>query len=332
MIWASRDASWVEALLDRGIPLVSVSGDWPVERVPCISFDSEAVVKIAVEHLAATAPARLLYVDFRTHGLPVKERRCQMFVEHTRRLGIPATCHQVFEPADAADSEAARRLPLGDLPARRLRQALASSPLPVGIWCGEDHLARRVCDLATDMGLRVPEDIAVLGLGDFPVAECGHPTLSSIPLPGERIGFEALAVLHRHLIEGKRPPPFTPVPPPPVTRRESTAGHSPDDPLGRAMSLIASGACEGITVKEVAAGVGMSPQSLHARFNRQFGQPPGEAIRGARLAAAKRHLADPSLTVSRVAALCGFDQVNRFSSFFRRETGSSPRDWRKDPV
>lgn len=330
MIWASRDAAWVEELIDRGIPLVSVSGDWPVERVPCISFDSGEVVRLAVNHLATTKPASLLYVDFRLDGLPVKERRCRLFLEHAKRHGIPARTHQIFGPDDDGSSESARRLPLDELPALRLRRALASSPRPVGIWCGEDHLARRVCDMAGEMGLRVPEDVSVLGLGDFPSAECGHPTLSSLPLPGERIGFQAVAMLHQQLIGGTLPAPFTAVSPPPVESRESTAGETAEDSVGRAVALIARCACEGITVKEVAEKIGLSPQSLHSRFVQQRGHPPGEEIRVARLAAAKRFLADPSLTISRIATLCGFDQANRFSAFFRRESGTSPREWRKE--
>lgn len=332
VIWASRDAAWVETLIQRGIPMVSVSGDWPVDRIPCISFDSDAVARIAVDHLAGAGPARLLYVDFRLQGLPVKERRSRLFLAQAARHGIPATCHQVFRPGVEEVTEAARRLPLEDKPARRLKKALSKSPLPVGVWCGEDHLARRVCELARDLGLRVPEDVAVLGLGDFPVAECGSPTLSSLPLPGERIGFQAVALLHQQLILGEAPPPFTPVEPPPVARRESTAGNPSDDLLGRALALIARRACEGITVKEIAAEVGVTPQSLHSHFIRHRGHAPGEEIRGVRLATAKRHLADPSITVSHVATLCGFDQANRFSNFFRRGTGASPREWRKNPT
>ncbi|MFN0128701.1 MAG: helix-turn-helix domain-containing protein [Verrucomicrobiales bacterium] len=57
---------------------------------------------------------------------------------------------------------------------------------------------------------------------------------------------------------------------------------------------------------------------------------PGEPIRRVRIVAAKRHLTDPRLSIARVAHLCGFDQQSKFSNFFRRETGLSPRTWRRE--
>lgn len=40
LIWATRDAVWVESLLEVGLPVVAASADWPIERVPCVSFDA----------------------------------------------------------------------------------------------------------------------------------------------------------------------------------------------------------------------------------------------------------------------------------------------------
>jgi AraC-like DNA-binding protein len=213
--------------------------------------------------------------------------------------------------------------------ARLLREALSKLPLPSGVWCGEDLAARRVCEIAHAAGLRIPEDIAVLGLGDYRAAECGSPQISSIPLLGERIGYRAFAALDRTLSGEGALSPLTPVPPPPIVVRESTAGTTSLDPLQSCRQFISDHCAEGITVKQVATVAGLSPQILHARFLKRFGCSPGEAIRQARLAVAKRYLQDPRLSILRVADLCGFNQSSKFSNFFHRETGFSPREWRK---
>lgn len=330
MIWASRSATWVHDLRNQGLPILSVSGDWPVEEIPCLAFDSEAVVQNAVDHLAAFSPAQLLHLEFHLHGLPIKENRARLFKKAARQYGIPTTSEEIFEAGGPPTGEATRRTPLDPSPAARLKTLLSQLKLPAGIWCGEDHLARRVCESVSDLGLRIPKDIAILGLGNFPTSECGTPAISSIPLPGTFIGHQGFSMLSRILAGRLTPRPYTPVPPPPVIVRESSKSLDTRDATGRARALIAERACEGITVGQVADAVGLSPQTLHSRFVHRFKNSPGEEIRKIRIATAKRYLRDSSLTISRVALLCGFDRLNRFSNFFRRETGLSPRAWRNE--
>jgi LacI family transcriptional regulator len=221
-------------------------------------------------------------------------------------------------------------LPLQEEPARRLRRLLRELPRPAAIWCGEDALGVAVCEAAEGLGLRIPEDVAVLGLGNFRAADCSSPPLSSIPLPGERIGHQAFAVLDRKLSGELGLPSYLPVEPPPVVVRQSTFGDPTRDPLMRALALIADRACEGITVGEIAKAVALSTQTLNTRFQQRFGRSPGDEIRRTKLATAKRHLADPRLSIARIADLCGFNQQSKFSNFFRRETGVSPRVWRQE--
>jgi DNA-binding LacI/PurR family transcriptional regulator len=329
MIWATREAAWVERLLAAEVPMISASGDWPRDLIPCVAFDNQSVVAAAVDHLAEARPAALLHLEFQMTGLPLKESRARLFGEAAARHGIPASSGEVFRAGDEGSQELVRRQPLQGRAANRMRAVLRKLPRPAAVWCGDDILARRVCELADAMGLKVPEDLAVLGFGDFRSAECGNPRLSSIPLPGSQIGYHAFALLDGMLAGEATPPPFSAVAPPPVVVRESTSTAVSGDPLDQARAFIAAHAHEGVTVKEVASVAGLSPQSLHARFLKRFGRSPGEEIRGVRLAAAKHHLQDPRLSISRIAGLCGFNQQSKFSNFFRRETGVSPRAWRE---
>jgi LacI family transcriptional regulator len=177
--------------------------------------------------------------------------------------------------------------------------------------------------------MRIPEDIAVLGLGNFRVSEYSQPPLSSIPLPGETIGYTAFSLLDQKLdgrIELKEK---VLIDPPPVIARESTIGRAGLDPITRALKFISSHACEGITVREVAEALSVSPQTLNILFSKKVGRGPGEEIRRCRLAAAKRFLKDPRLTIGEVAEKCGFTQHAKFSNFFRRESGVTPRAYRQ---
>jgi DNA-binding LacI/PurR family transcriptional regulator/AraC-like DNA-binding protein len=331
LVWATSEARWVETLLAANIPVVSASGDWPSERVPRVSFDSAATVHTAVDFLARRHPAVLVNLEYRFIGIPPKEARVQLFLAEAKARGIPARSAQVFRKDGSDDTVLARRLPLQAGAARRLISLLRKLPAPAAIWCGDDTLGLRVCEAAAEIGLRVPTDLAVLGLGNFAVASSGPPPLSTIPLPGEMIGHRAFEVLDGRLSGKPDFPTVIAVPPPPVIVRETTGSPDPATagPADRARALMESHAGVGLTVRAVAEAVGLSPQALHDGFLRKLGHPPGEHLRRLRVATAKRHLADPRLSIARVAHLCGFNQQSKFSNFFRRETGISPLGWRR---
>ena len=75
-------------------------------------------------------------------------------------------------------------------------------PKPSGVFCAEmggGGYAIRVCHA---LGLRVPEDIAVIGSDDTEVSLASHPTLTSVIPVGEGIGAEAVRV-HTQMMSGK---------------------------------------------------------------------------------------------------------------------------------
>lgn len=82
-------------------------------------------------------------------------------------------------------------MPLEPGPRQRLARFLNALPKPTGVWCADDLIGTRVLETAATLGLRVPDDLAVLGFGDFRIAQACKPHLSSIPLPGAIIGHRA---------------------------------------------------------------------------------------------------------------------------------------------
>lgn len=329
LVAATKKARWMKGLLASRIPLISACGDWADEPVSSIYFDGPAISRAVVEHLAARAPAVLAHLEFIIEGLPLAEGRHRFLRELAAQRGIEVTRHQVFRIGDKADTPEARSAPLRGEAAEQLKGFLRSLPRPAGIWCYDDRLGLRVCEAAAELGMRIPEDLAVLGLGDLRGAASGRPPLSTIPLPGEMLGYRALEALDACLGGEADLPEVLSIEPPAVIARESTVGVGERDPVSKALNLIAQRAAEGVKVCDVAKEVGLSPQTLHQRFVERVGSTPGEEIRRLRVAAAKRLLADPSLSIGEVAQRCGFGQQSKFSNFFRRETDTSPRDFRQ---
>ena len=72
--------------------------------------------------------------------------------------------------------------------------------------CSSDTIAQGVLAEAASRGMRVPEEIAVMGFGDLSSAAHVHPALSTVRVDGKRIGDQvARALLERfkHPVGGK---------------------------------------------------------------------------------------------------------------------------------
>ncbi|MEU2060307.1 AraC family transcriptional regulator [Streptomyces sp. NPDC013455] len=93
--------------------------------------------------------------------------------------------------------------------------------------------------------------------------------------------------------------------------------------------LVSRPGTAGRTVRECADHLGVTPGYLTQAVRAATGRPPGRLLIEARVYQAQRLLAHTELSVRQVAARTGFTDPAYFSRFFRRETGSSPGDFRK---
>ncbi len=87
---------------------------------------------------------------------------------------------------------------------------------------------------------------------------------------------------------------------------------------------------EDITLVELAAIAQLSPYHFCRAFKQAVGEPPHRYQMTRRIELAKARLADPSLSVSDVAAAVGYGSPSRFSALFRQLTGHSPRSYRRN--
>ena len=86
-----------------------------------------------------------------------------------------------------------------------MRQLLSLKPRPDGVFCFNDPLAMGAMNYALDQGLRIPEDIAVIGCGNLHYDDSLRVPLSSIDQHSRRIGEEA-ARLALAILNSKIPP------------------------------------------------------------------------------------------------------------------------------
>src|SRR5581483_5017520 len=104
------------------------------------------------------------------------------------------------------------------------RQLLALDQPPDAVFCFNDHLALGVMREIYDAGLRVPEDIAVVGFDDIEDGRFSIPSLTTILPDKEKIGDLAVAFLLGRITGTRTGPPERVEVPCQLVVRESTMG------------------------------------------------------------------------------------------------------------
>jgi LacI family transcriptional regulator len=106
--------------------------------------------------------------------------------------------------------------------AEAMRQLLSLEPRPDGLFCFNDPLAMGAMNFALDLGVRIPEDLAVVGCGNLHYDDSLRVPLSSIDQHSRKIGEEAARIALRILNSKMLPKPETLVLQPELVVREST--------------------------------------------------------------------------------------------------------------
>jgi LacI family transcriptional regulator len=197
---------------------------------------------------------------------------------------------------------------------------------------GNDMLGFEILDGCRDVGLKVPENVAVIGVDDDTLL-CGlcDPPLSSVVPNTEHIGYEAAALLDLLLAGGRADFQERLIPPLGVATRSSTDVLAVEDTVfAFAMRFIREYACHGITVDDVLQSVPLSRMALERRFRKYLGRSPHAEIRAVQLARAKQLIIETEHPIHRVAQLVGFEHPEYFNVLFKREVGRPPGQFRQE--
>jgi LacI family transcriptional regulator len=214
-----------------------------------------------------------------------------------------------------------------------VRESLTDSihglPKPLAVLAATDYTGIEVCDLARGLGLRVPEEVAVLGVDDFDLlCESCYPPLSSITFPAEKMGFEAARILDQ-LMRGEAPDLPGPYAPTHVHSRASTELTAVEDTaVARAVAYMREHMREGIRLREIASHVHMHDRTLLRHFQQAIGRSPSEELLRIRLEKAQEMLMNSDAHMYEVSDACGFSSPDVLTRQFRNHTGLRPTEFR----
>jgi LacI family transcriptional regulator len=83
------------------------------------------------------------------------------------------------------------------------KELLSLDNPPDGIFAGNDMMAFGVIQAANEMGIRIPEDVSIIGYDDIEMAKCASPALTTIRQPAYEMGRAAFSLLKGHFISTK---------------------------------------------------------------------------------------------------------------------------------
>lgn len=208
---------------------------------------------------------------------------------------------------------------------------LRSLKTPVGLMASHDPRAVMIIQACRRIGLRVPEDVAVIGFNnDIQSCEFCDPQLTSVARPGAQIGREAAALLDR-LMRGETPPAADILfQPEGVVERASTntvaVGDNPE--LAEAVRYIHQHLADSFGVDDIIRHINVSRRWLEMAFREKLHTSPHAFISQARVKKARSLLVGPrKMRFKQIALECGFNNTRQLSLVFERHTGVTLREF-----
>jgi LacI family transcriptional regulator len=320
------DVNRLLGALKQRLPMVNSALSAERPGVVTVIGDFSAFVETAVGHFRQLG-LRSLAILVLEEGPQVRENLIKTFL----RIAKPRN------PAKATLVYAADRGTLWNPEAsvepvpRRLAQWLRELQKPAGVLCCHLGGGGYIIRCCRALGLRVPEDVAVIGSDDTDLCLASDPTLTSVMLSLETVGFEAMRLL-MEMIAGRPPPSAT-------VRlrcadlhvRESTGARRPEIcDIAGALECIQEQACRGITVQELIRQTQrVSRVTFHKRFREIVGKTPAQALRERQLQEVRRLLTGTELPIAMISDLCGFSSPKVLARLFHAAEGTTLRAYRK---
>jgi DNA-binding LacI/PurR family transcriptional regulator len=180
-------------LLEDGARIVFVNGGLNTLDIPSVGVDERSAAELASQHLMDLGHERIAFASGPEHYLPAREKeagwRGALAIRGFHADGLIA--HDDFDVEGGA---------------RAAKKLLARRDPPTAIICSNDLMAIGVLQTAAHMGIKVPDDLSVVGFDGIEASSWTNPALTTVEQPIDEIAQTAVDTL-RTLIENPRPLP-----------------------------------------------------------------------------------------------------------------------------
>lgn len=310
-------------VLAKGVPVVDLYGTLNDTELPHVAGDNHLLGRLVFDHFWERGIRSFAFYAWANRLSRYDEERQTVFCELARSARCPCS---VFTSLGTGTS-------IYDWEKEQERHVawLQALPKPVGLFLFNDIPAHRVLDLCRNAGVQVPDEVAVVTVGNDPIlCSTTIPPASSIEHDADQIGYQAAAMLDK-LMQGL-PAPRQPVRIAPrslVVRLSSDVLAVDDADVAAALRCIHDQACAGLRVSNLVERVAVSQSVLERKFLRLIGRTPKAEMLRVQLGRARQLLAGSDLPLRDVARQCGFESEKYFSDAFVRGAGIRPLAYRQ---
>ncbi|MFD2255145.1 substrate-binding domain-containing protein [Luteolibacter algae] len=289
-----------------------------------VDTDNRDAGVLAARHFLSKGYSSFGYCDWGSHAKPPTDgmpdqryvERFDGFFTTLVDAGIPSTSIKILELSD--DNTACHWL--------------KELPPSTALFAFNDALAVFMLRHCIQLGIRVPQDLAILGVdNDEFLTNRTHPSLSSVDMRFTQLGYHAMQTL-TSILEGEvtAPQGSGTILPRMVVERTST--HSlgkPDSALMAATEFIRTHHTLPIQTQAIVKASGVSRRTLESRFKLHLGQTITTYLTAARLHTAADLLTQTSLSVQEIAGRTGFGSSRYFCKLFKQSYFYTPLEFRK---
>jgi LacI family transcriptional regulator len=312
-----------QALQRLGVPIVNISAI-DIEGCDCprVTSDYQAAARMMADHFLDRGFHNFAYVG------PLQYAYVRQHLDAVQKALLAANNTSTVARFDYRfQSVANRGWAVQD---RHLTRWLQEQPKPLAVIGWATVAAAHVLDACRNVGLVVPDDVAVLASDDDTLLNNATvPPMSGLLVASHQTGYRAAAMLDTLMRGGHLETPVERIAPIEIVTRGSTETFAIQDPeLLRAVVYIRQNAFRPLTVEEVAYAVPLARRSLERKFRDHFGRTPLEEISRLRLARAKQLLVQTDQSIAEVAEACGYRTAEYLATRFRRAVGITPLRYR----
>ncbi len=254
------------------------------------------------------------------------EERGEGFVNALKEVGHKCTWLRWHQSADFA---------AGRQEWKRKRKWLGTemkrAHKPLAVFAANDQQAVDVLESCENLGLAIPDQVAIVGAEDYLLApDAMHIPVSSVDTNLETLGYRGAELLDQ-LMNGQ-PAPKSPIRIPAkgvVVRQSSDILAIKHRGVAKSLRFIWEHSHEPICVQDLVAIAAMSRRGMHKAFLEHVGRTPGQELQRVRIERAKKFLAESGHKIETLARMCGYQSINSFCIAFKRSTGMSAKHYRE---
>ncbi len=311
------------AQIVRARPCIQILDPKPIEGLDFVGMDDFAGAQLATQHLISLGHRQIGHVTLRTTMQCVGERR-RGYEDALGQSGLSPHEQWTLEvPYGLAEINRSERIP-------EILRFLSQPHRPRALFVCADWLASEVVECAQELGLSIPDDLAIVGYDDAPAHSLTGVPLTTVHTDRRDLGRLAVEQLVARIRGRDTSPARRTLVTPTLIVRESSSRHTVTAQRWAAVGqYIQDNFRRELPVHEVASMIGLDPHYFSHLFAQVFGRRFTEFIGEMRLQAATELLITTDRTVEWIAYDVGFGSVNHFYSVFKRAYGVAPHAYRK---